>query len=91
MFGPGSGITALVVLNQAVGARASASIILERKAHHLEAKIAAAYFFGGYVFLSNLIPVVNIGYRFQKPESPVFFRITAKLMSGIGIGFGVAF
>ena len=64
-------------------------LALKRKGY-FETKIGLAYNrnFSDYWLETNILPVISIGYRFQKVDSRWFFRVA--LSTGlIGIGFGV--
>jgi hypothetical protein len=64
-------------------------LALKRKGY-FETKIGLAYNrnFADYYLDTNFLPVISIGYRFQKVDSNWFFRVA--LSTGlIGIGFGV--
>jgi hypothetical protein len=63
-------------------------LALKRKGY-FETKIGLAYNrnYVDYWLDTNVLPVLSIGYRFQKPESRWFFRVA--LSTGlIGAGFG---
>ena len=64
--------------------------------HHFESRlgiVVTAEKVGQYFFGSNgktgpgFVPVISLGYRYQKPGDPFYFRIGINT-AGIGIGFG---
>ena len=67
--------------------------------HHFESRLGMVitaekvgkYFFGSdHKSGPGFVPVISLGYRYQKPGSPNFFRIGVNA-AGIGIGFGFIF
>ncbi|MDX2286818.1 MAG: hypothetical protein NW241_21820 [Bacteroidia bacterium] len=77
------------------GPHATASIWLGRASSHLELKLGAGF---GYI-VSNVrgpgrfpkwkaIPVATLGYRYQAPGEPIFFRADLGT-GGLGLGVGI--
>ena len=99
LWGLGAGITLVpssyILSGVAIGPHISTSIILGRANHHFEAKAAVSLFFDKSPFGKSLplfpFPMINIGYRFQNPGLPLFFRATVGFPSGIGLAVGYAF
>ncbi|GAB4414657.1 MAG: hypothetical protein OHK0039_22670 [Bacteroidia bacterium] len=77
-----------------LGPHAYASYWSGLRAHHFEAKLGMAmgieYEQDGYSGNITWIPVVTLGYRYQRPYSRFFFR-TGLGTGGIGVGIGTTF
>jgi hypothetical protein len=79
-----------------VGAHFTFNHFTGKSNHHFESRLGlviTAEKVGQYFFGSNgkhgpgFVPVISLGYRYQKPGSLNFFRIGINT-AGIGIGFG---
>jgi hypothetical protein len=85
---PGAGYGPHLALNLMAG----------KKNHHLETKFGGVLLFDRvlwtypdeYKWVSQPIPVITLGYRYQKPEGGWIFRFAVST-GGIGAGLGYAF
>lgn len=66
------------------------TMLFGRGNNHLETAIGINYILAGPDIDANLIPMIDAGYRYQKPEGGLIFRAKAGIM-GLGFGFGYAF
>ena len=70
--------------------------------HHFEASLGTyilsesnttpgtGIFFSGESKINTFVPLVNLGYRYQKPEGGFIFKVHAGVL-GLGLGIGIAF
>jgi hypothetical protein len=74
-----------------LGGQLTVSMWTGQGKHHFEAKtgLVAGHFEGDF-FETNVLPVLTLGYRLQKPGEPFFFRADLGV-GGIGVGLGTTF
>lgn len=90
----GIGGAAVFYGNTGFGALAGVTMLTGRGNHHFEASG------GGFLGLNNVsgqsglgffaLPLLDVGYRFQKPQKGFVFRAKVGIL-GIGIGLGYSF
>jgi len=79
-----------------LGAHLTFTLINGMNNHHFESKFGLTYNFlilwtrGWEDYALPIIPVVSLGYRYQKPDGKYFFRCGLST-GGIGVGFGKVF
>ena len=94
-WGLGTGVTYAPATSSGyppnLGGQLTVSLWTGQGNHHFEAKagIVAGRFQGDF-FYTNALPVLTVGYRFQKPGEPFFFRADLGV-GGIGLGVGTTF
>lgn len=74
------------------GFTTSLTLLVGKNKHYFETNLGTyiQYYKRHEVGYASIYPLFNVGYRHQKPESDLFFRIKIGTM-GAGVGVGVAF
>ena len=96
LLGSSVGFTGVMDCNaySSSGGHITLTMLSRRSRGFIESKFGVAhvpigYEYGSWIHSLKTYPVISVGYHFQKPDSPLFFRV-ALSTGGFGLGVGIS-